>query len=93
MDKVDKNYVNHFKKITFTQPLFRKGEYIKEIYEKLPNDTKKQYQKGERLWSVRYESNTDYEGGPLDGNVLPTSLVVDLCNICVEAGINVEFEG
>lgn len=93
MDRVDKNYVNHFRKITFIQPLYKKGEYIKEIYEKLPNGTKRQHQKGERLWSVRYESNTDYTKGPLDGNILPTSLVVELCNNCIDAGIKVEFDG
>ena len=93
MDRVDKNYVNHFRKITFIQPLYKEGEYIKEIYEKLPNCTRRQHRKGERLWSVRYESNPDYIKGPLEGDILPTSLVVEFCNNCIDAGIEVEFDG
>ena len=88
MDRVDKNYVNHYKKITFTQPLFRKGEYIKEIYEKLSVG-----KKADRLWKVHYESNTDYEGGPFNGRTFTGTEVAELCNICRDKGIKVEFEG
>lgn len=93
MDRVDKNYVNHFRKITFIQPLYKKGEYIKEIYEKVPGQYKYICKKGERLWKVRYESNTDYVGGPFDGKILPTSEIVELCNNCINVGIKVEFDG
>ena len=93
MDRVDKNYVNHFRKITFIQPLYKEGEYIKEIYEKLPNCTRRQHRKGERLWSVRHQPNPDYIKGPLEGDILPTSLVVEFCNNCIDAGIEVEFDG
>ena len=88
MDKVDKNYVNHYKKITFTQPLFRKGEYVKEIYEKLSV-----HKKADRLWKVHYESNTDYEGGPFNGRTFTGTEVAEFCNICKNKGIKVEFEG
>ena len=88
MDRVDKNYVNHYKKITFTQPLFRKGEYIKEIYEKLSVG-----KKADRLWKVRYESNTDYEGGPFNGRTFTGAEVAELCNTSINAGIEVEFDG
>ena len=88
MDKVDKNYVNHYKKITFTQPLFRKGEYVKEIYEKLSV-----HKKADRLWKVHYESNIDYEGGPFNGRTFTGTEVAEFCNICRDKGIKVEFEG